>query len=87
VVAQVLGEVDRGHAARPDLPGYGVAVGQGRLEALELVGQSGLRGGLKYIVGRLLEPAPARLSLSVATLRNWEQGRRHPDGPEVSSRG
>ena len=38
VVLQVLGEVDRGHAARANLPLDGVAVGEGGGEAGELVG-------------------------------------------------
>ena len=45
MVFQVLGEVDRGHAARAEFLMDGVAVGQGGFDAVEGVGHEGLRCG------------------------------------------
>ncbi len=51
VVLQVLGEVDRGHAARAEFFLDGVAVGKGVFEAVEGVGHEGLRCGGRRSLG------------------------------------
>ena len=39
---------------------------------------------LRAFVGLTQEQFAAALGISVHTLRNWEQGRRRPDGPGVA---
>jgi len=39
---------------------------------------------LRRFVGLTQEQFAAALSISVHTLRNWEQGRRHPEGPALA---
>jgi hypothetical protein len=53
VVFQVLGEIDRGHAARAQFFLNGVAVGEGGFEAVEGVRHEGLRCGAKRLLGSL----------------------------------
>jgi putative transcriptional regulator len=35
-------------------------------------------------LGQTQEQFALMIGVSVATLRNWEQGRRHPDGPALA---
>jgi putative transcriptional regulator len=39
---------------------------------------------LRRFVGLTQRAFAEALGISVATLRNWEQGRRHPDGPALA---
>jgi putative transcriptional regulator len=39
---------------------------------------------LRRFVGLTQVEFASALGISVATLRNWEQGRRHPEGPAVA---
>jgi putative transcriptional regulator len=39
---------------------------------------------LRRFVGLTQEDFSKALGISVHTLRNWEQGRRHPEGPAVA---
>jgi putative transcriptional regulator len=39
---------------------------------------------LRRFVGMTQEEFARALSISVHTLRNWEQGRRHPEGPALA---
>ena len=39
---------------------------------------------LRRFIGLTQEEFAAALSISVHTLRNWEQGRRNPDGPAIA---
>lgn len=39
---------------------------------------------LRRFVGLTQTQFAAALGISVATLRNWEQGRRHPEGPALA---
>jgi putative transcriptional regulator len=39
---------------------------------------------LRRFVGLTQEQFALALSISVHTLRNWEQGRRHPEGPAIA---
>jgi DNA-binding transcriptional regulator YiaG len=39
---------------------------------------------LRKFVGLTQEAFAQALSISVHTLRNWEQGRRHPEGPAIA---
>jgi hypothetical protein len=49
VVLAILGQIDRRHATAPQLPLDAVAVGQGGLEAVELVGVVGHGGLLRAV--------------------------------------
>lgn len=39
---------------------------------------------LRQFIGLTQERFAAAMGISVHTLRNWEQGRRHPDGPAIA---
>lgn len=39
---------------------------------------------LRRFVGLTQEQFARAMSISVHTLRNWEQGRRHPEGPAIA---
>jgi len=39
---------------------------------------------LRRFVGLTQAQFAAAMGISVHTLRNWEQGRRHPDGPAIA---
>ena len=39
---------------------------------------------LRQFVGLTQQQFAAALGISVHTLRNWEQGRRHPEGPALA---
>jgi putative transcriptional regulator len=39
---------------------------------------------LRRFIGLTQEQFAAAMGISVHTLRNWEQGRRHPDGPAIA---
>src|SRR3954451_6510420 len=39
---------------------------------------------LRRFVGLTQEQFAQAMSISVHTLRNWEQGRRHPEGPAIA---
>lgn len=39
---------------------------------------------LRRFVGLTQEQFAAAMGISVHTLRNWEQGRRHPEGPAIA---
>lgn len=39
---------------------------------------------LRRFVGLTQERFASALGISVHTLRNWEQGRRHPEGPAIA---
>jgi putative transcriptional regulator len=39
---------------------------------------------LRSFVGLTQEQFAAAMGISVHTLRNWEQGRRHPEGPAIA---
>jgi DNA-binding transcriptional regulator YiaG len=39
---------------------------------------------LRRFIGLSQEDFALALCISVATLRNWEQGRRHPEGPAIA---
>jgi DNA-binding transcriptional regulator YiaG len=39
---------------------------------------------LRTFLGLTQEQFASALGISVLTLRNWEQGRRHPEGPAVA---
>ena len=39
---------------------------------------------LRQFLGLTQEQLAAAMGISVHTLRNWEQGRRHPDGPAIA---
>ena len=39
---------------------------------------------LRAFLGLTQEQLAAAMGISVHTLRNWEQGRRHPDGPAIA---
>ena len=51
VVAEVLREVDRGHAAAAELADEAVAVGEGVAQTLDLVTQSGPPGAVRVVSG------------------------------------
>ncbi len=39
---------------------------------------------LRRFIGLTQEQFATAMGISVHTLRNWEQGRRHPDGPAIA---
>jgi putative transcriptional regulator len=39
---------------------------------------------LRRFIGLTQDQFAAAMGISVHTLRNWEQGRRHPDGPAIA---
>ncbi len=39
---------------------------------------------LRQFIGLTQEQLAAAMGISVHTLRNWEQGRRHPEGPAIA---
>ena len=61
VVPNVPGEVDRGHAAAPELALEAVAVAQGGLERVTVVGQMGARAGIALRATRREPMKPASL--------------------------
>ncbi len=68
VVLQVLGEIDRGHAARAEFFLDGVAVGEGGFETVEGVGHEGLRYGSVAVEARGGQ-AISECRLQIADLR------------------
>ena len=39
---------------------------------------------LRHFIGLTQEAFATAMGISVHTLRNWEQGRRHPEGPAIA---
>ncbi len=78
VVFQILGEIDRGHAARAEFFLDGVAVGKSRFEAVEGVGHEGLRCSAMRLLGSPGLTSPG--SAAGASCKDAVLGRARPSG-------
>src|SRR6266849_2393259 len=60
---------------------YARGTHRGAIEHKARVGRRINVRALRAKLGMSQQDSAARFGISSATLRNWEQGRRHPDGP------